>query len=74
MDRWPGVAEIERANDCCRRCFECSGFPYWVRRMIVCPECGNKRCPKATNHRNTCTGSNDPEQQGSAYSSRFIGI
>lgn len=28
--------------------------------IVTCPECGNKRCPKATNHRHACTGSNDP--------------
>ncbi|EDE1156010.1 hypothetical protein BZV88_21085, partial [Salmonella enterica subsp. enterica serovar Newport] len=36
-------------------------------RFVVCPECGNKRCPHANNHRNDCTGSNDPGQIGSAY-------
>jgi hypothetical protein len=28
--------------------------------MHVCPICGNKRCPKATDPTLTCTGSNDP--------------
>lgn len=36
-------------------------------RFIVCPDCGNKRCPKATNHVNACTGSNEPGQPGSAW-------
>jgi hypothetical protein len=36
-------------------------------RMILCPTCGNKRCPKANDHRNECTGSNEPGQPGSAY-------
>lgn len=36
-------------------------------RMFVCPECGNKRCPKATDHRNHCTGSNESGQPGSIY-------
>jgi len=35
--------------------------------FIVCPDCGNKRCPKATHHRNACTGSNDAGQTGSRY-------
>jgi hypothetical protein len=35
--------------------------------MIVCPTCGNKRCPKATHHDNACTGSNESGQPGSAY-------
>lgn len=36
-------------------------------RFVVCPECGNKRCPHANDHRNDCTGSNEPGQIGSAY-------
>lgn len=36
-------------------------------RFFVCPECGNKRCPRANDHRNACTGSNAPGQDGSAY-------
>lgn len=40
----------------------------WISsRMILCPECGNKRCPKATWHENTCTGSNESGQKGSSY-------
>ena len=35
--------------------------------LIVCPDCGNKRCPKASNHRHQCTGSNEPNQRGSIY-------
>lgn len=30
--------------------------------MILCPDCGNKRCPQAINHRNKCTRSNEPYQ------------
>lgn len=36
-------------------------------RFVVCPECGNKRCPHANDHNNACTGSNEPWQVGSAY-------
>lgn len=36
-------------------------------KMILCPECGNKRCPKASDHRLQCTGSNEPGQAGSIY-------
>ncbi|HHL4077135.1 TPA: hypothetical protein ACQ7TU_005402, partial [Klebsiella pneumoniae] len=25
-------------------------------RFVVCPDCGNKRCPRANDHRNACTG------------------
>lgn len=35
--------------------------------MIVCPNCRNKRCPRATFHLNSCTGSNEPGQPGSRY-------
>ena len=36
-------------------------------RFIVCPDCGNKRCPKATHHDNACTNSNAPGQAGSSW-------
>ena len=36
-------------------------------KMILCPECGNKRCPHASDHRLACTGSNEPGQPGSVY-------
>ncbi|WP_258315843.1 hypothetical protein [Klebsiella variicola] len=36
-------------------------------RFVVCPDCGNKRCPRANDHRNACTVSNEPGQEGSAY-------
>lgn len=39
--------------------------------MVLCPTCGNKRCPKANNHRNTCTNSNEPGQAGSSYSDQW---
>lgn len=39
----------------------------WVSAMsrpfIVCSVCGHKRCPKATWHGNTCSGSNDTDQE-----------
>jgi len=35
--------------------------------MILCPLCGNKRCPHSTDHNLECTGSNDPGQPGSRY-------
>lgn len=36
-------------------------------RMVLCPVCGNKRCPHANDHRNACTGSNDVGQAGSSW-------
>jgi len=35
--------------------------------MVLCPLCGNKRCPKATSHEEPCTNSNEPGQPGSRY-------
>jgi len=48
----------------CRACrsSELKGFIF-----IVCPDCGNKRCPKANHHDSDCTNSNEPGQAGSAY-------
>jgi hypothetical protein len=51
---------------CCHACFTASGS-ILLDRMILCPQCGNKRCPKASNHRLDCTSSNDPGQPGSVY-------
>jgi hypothetical protein len=56
-------------------CYECAkgqtcehtGFPLVLVIFIPCPECDNKRCPKATNHRHECTASNAPGQEGSRY-------
>ena len=36
-------------------------------RFIVCPDCGNKRCPKGTNHELACANSNAPGQIGSEW-------
>jgi hypothetical protein len=44
-----------------------AGLAALSSRMILCADCGNKRCPKATDHRNACTGSNEPGQEGSYY-------
>jgi hypothetical protein len=35
--------------------------------MVLCPVCGNKRCPRASNHIYACTGGNEVGQLGSAY-------
>lgn len=61
------------ANDCanCHACLDgklyWNGVPILSTRMILCPDCGNKRCPKASNHKNKCTKSNEPGQKGSVY-------
>lgn len=58
---------------CCHRCERpriereiLAGIIPW-RQMIVCPNCGNKRCPKASDHDLPCSGSNEPGQPGSVY-------
>jgi hypothetical protein len=36
--------------------------PHHRRIMVLCPTCGNKRCPHAADHRYECSGSNEPNQ------------
>ncbi|EDU9792859.1 hypothetical protein NP45_002835 [Salmonella enterica subsp. enterica serovar Minnesota] len=48
-------------------CLTCRPVTFSDSRFVVCPECGNKRCPHANDHRHACTGSNEPGQEGSAY-------
>lgn len=57
---------------CCYRCAdkqidERTGMKVTMFTFIVCPDCGNKRCPRATDHDLECTGSNEPGQNGSRY-------
>ncbi|MEM5356993.1 hypothetical protein [Enterobacter kobei] len=61
------LAERDALNapDCW--CHTCRPVTISDMRFVVCPECGNKRCPHANDHRNACTGSNEPGQEGSAY-------
>ena len=50
-----------------KRAMEAGDFSAAITtRMIVCPVCGNKRCPKAAHHDNACSGSNEPGQVGGA--------
>ena len=70
----PELASPHRGKCVCHRCIkendlrdEAGVFPLSSVRMIVCQECGNKRCPKASDHRLACTGSNAPGQAGSIY-------
>ncbi|HGK3911480.1 hypothetical protein [Klebsiella pneumoniae] len=50
-------------------CRTCRPVVWNDMRFVVCPDCGNKRCPRENDHRNACTGSNEPGQEGSAYPS-----
>lgn len=54
------------ASYCCHKCFKSSGGTL-LFRMILCGVCGNKRCPKASDHDLQCTSSNEPGQEGSVY-------
>lgn len=57
----------------CKACYSCLNQPELglqnpaAQRMILCADCGNKRCPKATDHSHDCTGSNEVGQAGSRY-------
>jgi hypothetical protein len=68
-----GAASGERAAACnCRNCIEArgdtvNGWPRLAGEMVVCGACGCKRCPHATDHRHSCTDSNDAGQLGSVY-------
>lgn len=65
--------EFEKKRNRCW-CYNCnkdrvtdSGIPYIMTLMILCPTCGNKRCPHSTDHNLPCTNSNEPGQKGSRY-------
>lgn len=63
VDAW----KRERIKQCISEacwCWECNPHATWY---VLCPQCGNKRCPKASHHGNACTGSNEPGQKGSAH-------
>lgn len=63
--------EIEDENSiCCHKCAEgktIHGIPVAFARLIVCRQCGNKRCPHASDHDQPCTGSNEPGQADAAF-------
>lgn len=65
-----GSCGCARCDDACRSlAFAETGNHYVLisRRMILCPVCGNKRCPRASWHGYDCTRSNEPGQEGSNY-------
>jgi hypothetical protein len=71
FDGKSGLPRLGRRDNCwCYLCLEHmvqDGWPIALQRMILCPDCGNKRCPRATDHNLACTRSNDPGQLGSRY-------
>jgi hypothetical protein len=56
--------EVVPAPESCGKCWRCD--PNY-RFMRLCPTCGNKRCPHASDHDLACTNSNEPGQPGSIY-------
>ena len=70
LDSLPKNGEMGTSNspaDSGCWCRACRPVTISDMRFVVCPECGNKRCPRANDHRNSCTGSNALGQDGSAY-------
>lgn len=71
MDVEIGMRSITENCYRCARCLDAiatpTGMPFSSMQMIVCTDCGNKRCPKAADHKNECTRSNEPGQEGSRY-------
>jgi len=67
-----GLLREEAPADDCGSCAACDPGMFlegerlpFPSRMNVCPDCGNKRCPKAANHRLwQCSGSNAVGQVG----------
>jgi hypothetical protein len=65
---WVEVYKKETGVKC--YCHTCRPIDYKDPESVymrLCPSCGNKRCPKATDHNNECTDSNEPNQEGSIY-------
>ena len=73
FDMFPEPTEDERAKgNICGRCHACLDttedvFDRVHRPMVLCPGCGNKRCPQASDCTLPCTDSNEPGQHGSVY-------
>lgn len=67
---WEATLGLDNVLKTCW-CFQCLDDPSMgllnptMVRMITCPQCGNKRCPRAASHDNACSGSNEPGQDGS---------
>lgn len=66
-------ANVSGVGDDCGSCAACdpglfpgaTQYPKLPSRMNVCPDCGNKRCPKAADHAKwECSGTNDVGQVG----------
>ena len=54
-----GLIDID--DECSKWC--CDGCTPSFRIFRTCTKCGNKRCPRRTDCRYECTGSNEADQQ-----------
>lgn len=56
------LAQVVGDACACRSCLrardarDASGWPILLGTFIVCLECGDKRCPKASDHAQACGG------------------
>jgi len=55
----PNAQDRENAARCW--CETCRPITMSDSRMILCPECGDKRCPRAKDHRNACAVARAPK-------------
>jgi hypothetical protein len=65
-DAWQVMRAAAARRKACW-CETCRPITLTDMRMVLCPDCGNKRCPRATSHENACTGSNEVGQKGSSW-------
>jgi hypothetical protein len=69
-DKGYQVSTLEKATEFAKKrcwCHTCRPITLEDMRMVLCPQCGNKRCPRATDHTLECTHSNEAGQVGSIY-------
>ena len=74
METYAELRKQEAQTDlvCCWKCQSGKPMSQWFSKMILCKSCGNKRCPKATDHALECTNSNALGQHGSIYANDFF--
>lgn len=66
MSKLDALAELWNLRACgCHSCLAKLGEE--AAFYVLCPDCGCKRCPKATNHEHDCTARNESGQYGSTY-------
>ena len=79
FDPWCAAFDsVDEAKAACQQAMDvrlalCAQPTPLTRTMEVCPDCGNKRCPRATDPALPCTGSNEPGQPGSRYTTPTLG-